>query len=254
MKKARKLLAFGDVHFPQENSESVAIMLAAIRQVKPDLVVSLGDVLDCGQFSSHPPTRGVPETAYEADIEQANKMLDDIQKHAGRLVMVEGNHEYRLDRWAAKTTEGRGAYSMLSPRLNLSRGRKAFTYIPYGTAGGRYPHYKINSRLVAVHGWSYAKHATKNHLSLSQGMSVIHGHTHRCDTSIVQNVWKSGASIQARSAGCMCKQIPMYGTGSPVEWVNAFVLGYLGSHSDTLYTIPIVSGRCILPDGKEIRA
>ena len=41
---------------------------------------------------------------------------------------------------------------------------------------GRYPHHKVNARVIAVHGWSYARHATKNHLQISQGKSVIHGH------------------------------------------------------------------------------
>ena len=225
---------------------------AAIEQFKPDLSVCLGDLLDCGQFSSHPPTHGVPETNYQDDLAEANALLDRVQTASGRLVMVEGNHEYRLDRWAALTSEGRGAYSMLAPRLQLSRDRKKFTYVPYGSATARYPHYAINSRIIAVHGWSYARHATKNHLQISQGKSVIHGHTHRADSSIIQNIWSPGNVIQARSAGCLCKPIPLYGTGRPVEWVNAFILGYLGRRSDTLYTIPIMDDRCILPDGTEI--
>jgi len=81
-----------------------------------------------------------------------------------------------------------------------------------------------------------------------------HGHTHRADASIVQNVWSPGRVVQARSAGCLSKTIPLYGTGRPVEWVNAFILGYLGRRSDTLYTIPIMGNRCILPDGTEVRA
>ena len=111
-----------------------------------------------------------------------------------------------------------------------------------------------NSRIIAVHVWSYARHATKQHLKISQGKSVIHGHTHRADASIVQNIWSPGRVLQARSAGCLCKPIPLYGTGRPVEWVNAFILGYLGRRSDTLYTIPIMDHRCILPDGTEVAA
>ena len=60
--------------------------------------------------------------------------------------------------------------------------------------------------------------------------------------------------IEAWSAGCLCKPIPLYGTDRPAEWVNAFILGYLGKRSDTLYTIPIMGDRCILPGGTEISA
>jgi len=36
--------------------------------------------------------------------------------------------------------------------------------------------------------------------------------------------------------------------------VTTNLLGYLGRRSDTLYTIPVLDGRCILPDGTEVRA
>jgi len=250
---SKVFMAFGDVHIPYQHEPAVEVFCRAAERIRPDVIVCLGDLLDCGQFSVHPPTYGMPETKYEHDLEIANKLLDRLQKCCGRLVVVEGNHESRIDRWAAATAEGRGAYSMLAPRLQLSKGRTRFTYVRYGSVDGTYPHYKLNQRIVAVHGWSYARHATKAHLQMSQGRSVIHGHTHRCDASIIQNVWGAG-TVQARSAGCLCKPIPLYGTGNPVEWVNAFILGFMGRRSDTLYTIPIMGDRCILSDGTEVTA
>lgn len=243
-----------DFHIPHHNPRAVEVFSRVAERLKPDLIVLLGDLLDCGQFSTHPPTRGMIETEYADDLNIANAILDRLQDSCKHLAMVEGNHEYRLDRWAAGTSEGKGAYSMLAPRIRLTQGRKNFSYTPYGSVTGTYPHYSINSRIVAVHGWSYARNATKQHLAISQGMSVIHGHTHRADVSIIQNIWTPGQIIQGRSAGCLCKPIPLYGTGRPVEWVNAFILGYLGQRSDMLYTIPILHSRCILPDGKEITA
>ena len=249
---SKTLLAFGDVHIPYQHDPAVEIVCRVAEKVKPDLIVCLGDLLDCGQFSTHPPIHGVTETDYHDDLQKANELLDRLQATCGRLVLVEGNHEHRIDRWAAGTSEGRGTYNMLAPRIQLMRGRKRCTYIPYGSSDGRYPHYKVNNRIIAVHGWSYARHATKAHLTMSQGKSVIHGHTHRADSSIIQNIWHSGQTVQSRSAGCLCKPIPLYGTGRPVEWINAFILGYLGRRSDSLYTVPIMSDRCILPDGSEV--
>ncbi len=250
---AKKLIAFGDVHYPKENPVAVEILKKTIARLKPDISVSLGDLLDCGQFSQHPPTYGVPESDYETDLAQANALIDFVQKHTTeRTVLIEGNHEYRLDRWAAQHAEGRGAYNLLAPRIQLMRGRKKCTYVTYGSADGRYPHWKVNQRIVAVHGWSYAQNATKEHLKKSQGKSIIHGHTHRADASIFPNVWGAG-TVQARSAGCLCMPIPLYGTGSPVEWINAFIIGYLGRRSDTLFTVDIKGDFAILPDGTEMR-
>lgn len=250
----KTMLAFGDVHIPHHNPRAVEVFCRAAERLRPDLIICLGDLLDCGQFSSHPPTYGVQETDYHEDLRSANALLDRVQGFCNRLVMVEGNHEHRIDRWAAMTSEGRGAYSLLAPRSQLSKGRSKFIYVPYGSAAGTYPHYAINSRLIAVHGWSHARQATKNHLQISQGKSVIHGHTHRADASIIQNIWSPGQVIEARCGGCLCKPVPLYGTGRPVEWVNGFILGYLGRRSDTLYTIPIMGDRCILPDGTEVTA
>jgi len=251
---AKTIVAFGDLHIPNDNPVALSIVKKTIAKLKPDISLCLGDMLDCGQFSAHPPTYGTVETDYEEDLGKANSFLDFVQKHTQeRTVVVEGNHEYRIDRWAAANSEGRGVYNMIAPRIQIKRNRKRFTYIPYGSVDGKYPHYKVNSRIVAVHGWSYAMHATKEHLKKSQGKSIIHGHTHRCDASIFPNVWGSG-TIQARSAGCMCMPIPTYGVGNPVEWVNAFIVGYLGKHSDTLFTIDIKGDFAILPDGTEIRA
>jgi len=151
-RKSKVMLAFGDVHIPHQNPRAVEVFCHTADRMRPDLIVCLGDLLDCGQFSSHPPTHGVPETDYHDDLDTANALLDRMQACCDRLVMVEGNHEYRLDRWAAATAEGRGAYSMLAPRIQLSRGRSKFTYVPYGSVSSRYPHYAINSRIIAVHG------------------------------------------------------------------------------------------------------
>jgi len=250
---AKKLICFGDVHYPHVQPVALEILKKAVARIRPDITVCLGDLLDCGQFSQHPPTFGVPETDYEADLAQANGLIDFLQKHTQeRTVLIEGNHEYRLDRWAAAHAEGRGAYNLLAPRIQLMRGRSRCTYVPYGSADGKYPHYKINGRIVAVHGWSYAQHATKEHLRKSQGKSILHGHSHRCDSSIFPNVWGAG-TVQARSAGCLCQPIPLYGTGRPVEWVNAFIVGYLGRRSDTLFTVDIKGDFAILPDGTELR-
>lgn len=251
--KSKTLLAFGDVHIPHHDPITLEVMCRAAERIRPDVLVCLGDLLDCGQFSHHPPTWGVTQTEYLDDMRAACALLDRLQAASGRLVMIEGNHEYRISRWAATTAEGRGVHSMVTPRVRLTHGRQC-VYIPYGSATGRYPHYQVNSRLVAVHGWSHGRNATRAHLTMSQGRSVIHGHTHRADVVCAQDIWTPGRIIEARSAGCLCRLVPLWGTGRPVEWVHAFLVGYLGRRSDTLYTVPIMGERCILPDGTEVRA
>ncbi len=246
---AKKLLVLADTHIPQHRPVAVEILKKTIARLKPDISISLGDLLDCGAFSHHPPTFGMPESDYEADLKQANALIDFIQKHTSeRTVLIEGNHEYRLDRWAAQTAEGRGAYNLLAPRIQLMRGRRNCRWIRYGSVDGRYPHFKINSRTIAVHGWSYAVNAPRRHLQMAQGLSVLFGHCHKLCVDCQQNIL-GGDTIRAISCGCLCNLVPLYGTGRPVEWVNGFVVGYLGRHSDTFFPVDIKGNFAILPDG-----
>ena len=247
-----KSLHFGCAHFPYEDKKSVEIVKKVADVFKPDVVVSLGDLVSCDQFSAHPPTHGMKETDYKDDMQRTNLFLDYMQKKSKKLVLVEGNHEYRVARWAAKSKEGKNAFASIAPHVHLTNNRNNVKYVRYHTQKNQYAHYKLNSRIVLVHGWSYAENATKKHLQLAQGKTIIHAHTHRVDMSANQNIWSSG-SHQARSVGCLCRPIPMYQTSSPVKWVNAFVVGYHGSHSDTLYTVLIEKNRAVLPDGKEIK-
>lgn len=250
---AKKFLAFGDMHVPYHNEIAVEIVKKIISIEKPDITVMMGDMLDCGQFSAHPPTWGIPDSEYENDLQYVNDFIDYSQKYTNeRTVYIEGNHEFRVDRWAAKTSEGRGAYNLLAPRIQISRNRKKFTFVKYGGAEGKYPHYKLNSRIVCVHGWSYALNATKNHLRLSQGKSIIHGHTHALESVIMPDLWGS-RNIQGSSTGCLCELIPRYGIGNPTRWVNGFIIGYLGKYSDTMYSVDIKNNFCVLPGGREVR-
>jgi len=89
---SKTMLAFGDVHIPHHNPRALEVFCRAAERLRPDLIICLGDLLDCGQFSTHPPTFGVPETEYVDDLREANALLDGLQKVCGRLVMVEGNH------------------------------------------------------------------------------------------------------------------------------------------------------------------
>lgn len=62
-----------------------------------------------------------------------------------------------------------------------------------------------------------------------------------------------GDTIRAIGCGCLCNPVPLYGIGQPVEWVNGFIIGYLGRRSDTVFTVDIKGNFAILPDGAEIR-
>lgn len=120
---------------------------------------------------------------------------------------------------------------------------------------GNYPHFAITPNLVAIHGWSYATSATRAHLQMSQGKSVVFGHSHRLGSLGIQNVWGEGV-VQAFNPGCTCRLVPTYNAGRVVEWGHGFSVFYISRRNPldwSGYVVPITNGRCVLPDGKEIK-
>ena len=256
--KAKIVIAFGDLHIPNHSPSALATVRRVVELLHPADTVVLGDALDCSAFSTHPPTHGDAPGDYENDLRVCGDFLDGIARHSAHVAYLCGNHEYRIARFAARAAEGAAAYNLLAPEKVIPRGRdkRRFAMIPYAGADGRYPHYAIAPNLVAVHGWSYAVSATRRHLQLSQGRSLVHAHTHRLAMEAVQNVWGRGI-VQAINPGCLCQLIPTYNAGRVVEWSHGFALIYVSRKdpSDwTAYNVPITEGRCILPSGREVRA
>ena len=47
---SKTVLAFGDVHIPYQQTGAVEVFCRAAERLRPDLVVCLGDLLDCSQL------------------------------------------------------------------------------------------------------------------------------------------------------------------------------------------------------------
>lgn len=221
--------------------------------MKPDISINLGDCLDCEVFGRHP-SSGIQEKTYtyETDeVEPLQKLLDTIQKYSKKTVYIEGNHEHRISRWCSDNGRiGKIVWDKLAPEKVLTKGRKAFEWIPYGKDS----YYKVTNDLVAIHGWSFCKAAAAKHLELSRTKSVIFGHTHRAQTEQARDRWTE-KPLMAMSGGCLCDLQPIYlTTGSPTAWVHGFVVGYIGRSGFQMYPVQIVGNQLVMPDGKKIKA
>ena len=181
-----------------------------------------------------------------------------ITRRNGKVAFT-GNS--RIERWSvANGRIGESIYDLISPRSTIAKHRENFTMIPYSPlTGDRRGFVQISKPtikrpgLVAVHGWSVAKHAASAHLEKSRSQSVIHGHTHRQQLETSRDPW-TGQIIKAFCPGTLSKLQPIYMVGgAPSSWSHGVCIVYVGNESWTEYLISIVNGRCVLPTGKEIR-
>lgn len=246
-----------DLHIPYHDKKVLECVLRAIEYLQPYKTVVLGDWLDCDSFSKHPKKtmRELKAVEYRRDeIDPCNVILDEIQNWCKKLVFIEGNHEFRVERMAAEfgAILGPDIFDLMSPQTLLSAGRTNFEWVPYGEC---LPRHEITPNLIAVHGWSHSTHAAATHLKQAKTCSIVHGHTHRYGVASSRNAL-TGEIYRGWSPGCLSKLQPMYRHQSPTNWCNGFSIIYVGQDPRdwSEYHVLIQNGRCILPDGKEILA
>ena len=265
--RAKVWFVFPDIHLPDHDEAAVECALKAHERIKPDRSLFLGDALDCGIFSQHPKRKISENQASDfkkLEVDPFNRMVDRVQKNTKEWThYLLGNHEERIERWATTAGSiGESLFSMLDPVTTIGAGRKRFSVYPYSpTTGDRMGYVQIvkpsaqmtSGGLVAVHGWSFAKHAAYVHLEKSRSQSILFGHTHRAQTIVDRDPW-TGAPIKAFCPGTLSKLQPIYMTGgNPSSWSHGFGLIYVGKRSWTEYMVNVNNGYCVLPDGTEVK-
>lgn len=248
---AIRWFGYPDMHIHDQDDEAVAVAEAAQREFKPDKTIVGNDLLQATAFSkfgNQTIGEAIAMDFKETELDPANAFIDRVQKYTKETIFQEGNHDAHIERWAA--THGKGAmsvFSLISPRINLSKGRKNFTYIKQGEK------IELHPRLICVHGWSYSLHAASVHRQKSPLQSVIFNHAHRRQSDTLTYP-ATDMPTEAMCAGCLCKRKPMYKhDGNPTGWTHGFWVAYIGKHDFTMYAVKINKGRAILPNGKEIK-
>lgn len=98
-KKFKHAILYGDTHYPFQDDQAIAVVRSIIRDVKPDLVVDMGDLLDCytiSRFSKDPARKH----DLQDEIDQGIGHLQALRQDAGKAtcVLLDSNHFDRLAR------------------------------------------------------------------------------------------------------------------------------------------------------------
>lgn len=94
-----------DIHFPYEDPQAYAVFIQVVTDLQPDVIVLLGDIMDCYTVSAHDkdPNRATP-AAFKDELLYTRTRLGDLRAAVpkARLIYFEGNHETRYSRYIAK--------------------------------------------------------------------------------------------------------------------------------------------------------
>lgn len=240
-----------DSHGDHISRPAAAAFLADLKYLNPDEVIMLGDHLDCGGFLAQHHTMGFvaeTETSFEADVIAANAFLNEVQKAApsAKVDYLEGNHDQRIEKWCVTQAlrnrrDSQFLLDTFSPRAVLGLKNRGIKY--YETSG-RYDGLSIpgtikRGQCYFTHGISHGRHATHTHVTRF-GASVVHGHTHRAQSSIIRIV--DGGVIGAWCPGTLSKLQPLYLHTSPSDWCHGYGVQFVQPSGKFLHVNVLISG------------
>ncbi len=94
------VIAIGDIHFPWHSRRTLAAIFKIIKEVKPDVIVQMGDLYDMFSFSRFPRTRNIygPQQELKNARRDAEIFWHTVKSCAPKATRYQlfGNHEDRL--------------------------------------------------------------------------------------------------------------------------------------------------------------
>ncbi|OHD28409.1 MAG: hypothetical protein A2Y38_16665 [Spirochaetes bacterium GWB1_59_5] len=214
--RAYTAVVFGDSHFPFHDPKAIKGALNLVKEVEPDGVVHLGDIVDCWQISDFDKDIERLDTL-QSNIHEATDFLASLRRVAPKaeITLLEGNHEDRLRRaiWRA----GRVLREILRldqvGLIGKEGGWKKILRL--NDMGIRWvglndqSHANVLPKIITKHGTKISTWAgvTARNEWMKYGRSGISGHTHRL--SYFGHRDHNGRSVWIE-AGCTCDLNPVY--------------------------------------------
>jgi len=178
-------LVIPDVHVPFHNAQAYNLMLRIAKASKIDGITILGDFGDFYGAGGHGNTPGV-EKDLKWEIREVNKKLNELDKlfPEQKKVFIQGNHEWRLERYIANNAEELDGIITSESVLDMQRRIRDnnWTWIPYTPDQlTRIAHSKLFARHEPLMNGVHVAHGSV----VKAGCSIIFGHTHRHQQSQV---------------------------------------------------------------------
>lgn len=239
----RTALVIPDCHIPYHDARAYQLMLDIATDIGIDELVILGDYADFYAINSHGKDPKMSSILQEEITEVVMKLseLKELFPKAKR-VFIQGNHEYRLERYIAKNCPD--LYGIFDTPSVLELNILGFEYIPFSPTQ-RYN--VLGSNLIARHQpLSGGKHVAQNTAEKAM-TSVIFGHTHRIQEA--QAVAMDDQNFRGISSGWLGDvkhSVMQYVTGHH-QWALGFsIIHVLDDGSWHRQLVHIINYKCLV--------
>jgi predicted phosphodiesterase len=206
---------FGDTHVPYHDEKALAVVKKIITDVRPEVVVHMGDLIDCWQistFDKDPANRD----HLQDNIDESAKLLREIAMvtPGAERYVLEGNHEFRLTKTINRAKDGvRELMGLRVAQRNITwqailedAGIESFwEWVPHR----RQTHRRIFPNLITKHGSIVRKWSgmTARGEWERYGKSGMSGHTHRLGLFYHNDFNGAHGWVET---GCTCDLNPDY--------------------------------------------
>ena len=239
---------------PLHDLKAIAIATEIIKEIKPDRIIMLGDMLDLPDWSTH--FVRSPEFYFttQPSLDWLASWIKELRPYCKEMVYIEGNHEKRMiDSIVQNTIQAYGIKPANEPDVPpivsvpymLGLHKIGVEYI------GNYPHgeFYINDNLVCIHGNKVGPKSGQSIMKMldSPRISVIQGHVHRLEMGH-KTVWSHGQPkiYQAVSLGTLARIdgiVP--GAGTRYNWQQGFGIVEYDSDRFQIDSVGIYDGKAI---------
>ena len=229
MSKIHLVIPDTHAHY-QHNNERASWLGDLICDLRPDLVIHLGDSADLPSLASYDKgTRASVGRTYRSDIDAHLDFMDrlfspvrKLKKKLPHRVFLEGNHEHRIERALDSNPELTGTISFND--LSLDRYFDETVRYDGGTPGVYeadgvyYAHYFVSGLMGRpISGEHHAASLVRAQLA-----SSTQGHSHLCDYSVRTRA--DGRKIQGLVAGCYQDyDAPWAGKSNQLWWKGVII-------------------------------
>lgn len=242
-------LIIPDTHAPYHDVKAWKILQNVVKHYKKDLkeICFLGDFADFYAVNSHGRHPSVLSLLIN-EVETVNKMLDwfDETTPDVKKVFLEGNHEYRLERYLMNNAPALFGVTETRELLKFPQ-RPNWKFIPYGP---NQSHKILGSKLTARH----EPLASSAKATASKALcSLVYGHIHRIERQHM--VGLDGTDHVCFSVGWLGdkKMDKIFGyVKSHHQWQMGFGLCWVDKKSRFFYnqTVQILENYTCVIDGK----
>jgi len=209
-----------DLHWSYVNPKALEITHKILRDLKPDVLITLGDSCDYdGIFKYTMKDYGAGVDECEEELKSFKIGWNELLKSAGnpKQKMCLGNHEgARVEKLLSKLKAKNKSreYRDVKRALDFKEHFKEAQIVNYND------YIKVGGMLF-THGEFHNNNHAKTH-ALRYGSDVMYGHLHTLEVATIAQ--KAKTKVQAYSIPCLCQTNPTYRENRSSSWVNGMAV------------------------------